>query len=133
MTKDKDLTVGNPLKLIILFSASMVLGNVFQQLYTVVDSIIIGKKIGPLGLAAIGGTDWLIFMVNGFLIGLIQGFSVLLGNRFGEKNEKMIEITIRMIQGMLFLIILLNLLSISISCYSLSSSAIPEASVRIFC
>lgn len=91
MTKDKDLTVGNPLKLIILFSASMVLGNVFQQLYTVVDSIIIGKKIGPLGLAAIGGTDWLIFMVNGFLIGLIQGFSVLLGNRFGEKNEKAYE------------------------------------------
>ena len=88
MTKDKNLTVGSPLKLILSFSASMILGNVFQQLYTVVDSIIIGKKIGPLGLAAIGGTDWLIFLVNGFLIGLIQGFSVLFGNKFGEKNEK---------------------------------------------
>ena len=88
MTKDRNLTVGSPLKLIISFSASMILGNVFQQLYTVVDSIIIGKKIGPLGLAAIGGTDWLIFLVNGFLIGLIQGFSVLFGNKFGEKNER---------------------------------------------
>ena len=88
MTKDKDLTVGNPLKLILAFSASMILGNVFQQLYSVVDSIIIGKKIGAIGLAAIGGTDWLVFLVNGFLIGLIQGFSVLLGNKFGEKNEK---------------------------------------------
>ncbi len=52
------------------------------------DSIIIGKKIGSLGLAAIGGTDWLIFLVNGFLIGQIQGFSVILGKKFGEKDEK---------------------------------------------
>ncbi|SHI67078.1 putative efflux protein, MATE family [Butyrivibrio fibrisolvens DSM 3071] len=88
MTKDKDLTVGNPLRLISSFAASMMIGNIFQQLYTVVDSIIIGKKIGSLGIAAIGGTDWLIFLVNGFLIGLIQGFSVLLGNKFGEKNEQ---------------------------------------------
>ncbi|SFU83630.1 MATE family efflux transporter [Butyrivibrio sp. M55] len=88
MTKDTDLTTGSPFKLIFSFAASMMIGNIFQQLYSVVDSIIIGKKIGPIGLAAIGGTDWLIFLVNGFLIGLIQGFSVLLGNKYGEKNEK---------------------------------------------
>ena len=88
MTKDTDLTTGSPFKLIFSFAASMMIGNIFQQLYTVVDSIIIGKKIGPIGLAAVGGTDWLIFLVNGFLIGLIQGFSVLLGNKYGEKNEK---------------------------------------------
>ncbi len=87
MAKDRDLTIGNPLKLILSFSASMIIGNIFQQLYTVVDSIIIGKNIGSLGLAAIGGTDWLIFLVNGFVIGLIQGFSVILGNKFGEKDE----------------------------------------------
>ncbi|MBQ6588264.1 MAG: MATE family efflux transporter [Butyrivibrio sp.] len=87
-SKDKDLTTGSPFSLIFSFAVSMMMGNVFQQLYTVVDSIIIGKKIGPLGLAAIGGTDWLIFLVNGFLIGLIQGFSVILGKKFGEKNEK---------------------------------------------
>lgn len=49
MTKDKDLTEGRPFNLIFSFAASMMLGNVFQQLYTVVDSIIIGKKIGPIG------------------------------------------------------------------------------------
>ena len=91
MGRDKNLTKGNPFSLIFSFSISMMMGNVFQQLYTVVDSIIIGKKIGPLGLAAIGGTDWLIFLVNGFLIGLIQGFSVILGEKFGEKNEKAFE------------------------------------------
>jgi putative MATE family efflux protein len=88
MNKDKDLTKGNPFSLIFSFAFSMMMGNIFQQLYTVVDSIIIGKKIGPLGLAAIGGTDWLIFLVNGFLIGLIQGFSVILGRKFGEKDEE---------------------------------------------
>ena len=87
-SNDKDLTTGSPFSLIFSFAVSMMMGNVFQQLYTVVDSIIIGQKIGPLGLAAIGGTDWLIFLVNGFLIGLIQGFSVILGKKFGEKNEK---------------------------------------------
>ena len=87
MNRDRDLTKGNPFLLIISFSISLIIGNVFQQLYIIVDSIIIGKKIGALGLSAIGGTDWLIFLVNGFLIGLIQGFSVILGNKYGQKNE----------------------------------------------
>ena len=41
-----------------------------------------------MGIAAVGGTEWLIFMVNGLVIGLVEGFSILLGNRFGEKNEE---------------------------------------------
>lgn len=88
MTKDTDMTVGNPFVLIGTFSFSLVAGSLFQQLYTFVDTIIIGKKIGALGIAAVGGTEWLIFMVNGLVIGLVQGFSILLGNRFGEKNEE---------------------------------------------
>lgn len=88
MTKDTDMTVGNPFVLIGTFSFSLVTGNLFQQLYTFVDTIIIGKKIGAPGLAAVGGTEWLIFMVNGLVIGLVQGFSILLGNCFGEKNEQ---------------------------------------------
>ncbi len=95
MNKDRDLTRGNPFTLIFSFAVSMMLGNIFQQLYTVVDSIIIGKKIGSLGLAAIGGTDWLIFLVNGFLIGLIQGFSVILGKKFGEKDEESFDLYYR--------------------------------------
>lgn len=87
MEKDKDMTVGSPFLLIGAFSFSLVIGNLFQQLYTFVDTIIIGKKIGTLGLAAVGGTEWLVFLVNGLVIGLVQGFSILLGNSFGEKNE----------------------------------------------
>ncbi len=55
MTKDTDMTVGNPFVLIGTFSFSLVAGSLFQQLYTFVDTIIIGKKIGALGIAAVGG------------------------------------------------------------------------------
>ncbi|GFI22272.1 multidrug export protein MepA [Lachnospiraceae bacterium] len=92
MRKDKDMTVGNPFKLIGAFSFSLIIGNLFQQLYTFVDTIVIGKKIGTLGLAAVGGTEWLIFLVNGVIIGLVQGFCILLGNSFGEGNEQKFEI-----------------------------------------
>ena len=91
MNHDRDMTTGNPFILIGTFSFSLIIGNIFQQLYMVVDSMIIGKKIGPLGLAAIGGTEWLIFLVQGFVIGLIQGFSVILGNKYGEKDEQAFE------------------------------------------
>ena len=92
MRKDKDMTVGNPFKLIGTFSFSLIVGNLFQQLYTFVDTIIIGKKIGTLGLAAVGGTEWLIFLANGVIIGLVQGFCILLGNSFGEGNEREFEV-----------------------------------------
>ena len=87
MNEDRDLTKGKPLSLILSFAFSLIVGNVFQQLYIIADSIIIGQKVGAKGLSAIGGTDWYIFLVNGFVIGLIQGFSVLLGNKYGEKDE----------------------------------------------
>ena len=95
MKKETDMTVGNPFRLIGAFSFSLVVGNVFQQLYTFVDTIIIGRKIGPLGLAALVGTEWLIFLVNGIVIGLVQGFSILLGNCFGEKNEEAFDVYYR--------------------------------------
>ena len=82
-----DMTQGHITGHIIRFALPLLVGNVFQQLYIIVDSIIIGQKVGAKGLSAIGGTDWYIFLVNGFVIGLIQGFSVLLGNKYGEKDE----------------------------------------------
>ncbi|WP_035773368.1 MATE family efflux transporter [Butyrivibrio sp. VCD2006] len=107
MNKDKDLTRGNPFNLIFSFAVSMMMGNVFQQLYTTVDSIIIGKKIGSLELASIGETDWLIFLVNGFLIGLIQGFSVILGRKFGEKDERAFDIYYKKARLLCFVISIL--------------------------
>lgn len=137
MKKDKDLTVGNPFRLILSFSVSMIIGNVFQQLYTIVDSIIIGKRVGALGLAAIGGTDWLIFLVNGFLIGLIQGFSVLLGNKYGEKNEQAFDYyykkarVICIVISVLFVVLLLSFSGVLLSLISTKEEAFDYAQTYV--
>lgn len=137
MKKDRDLTVGNPFGLILSFSVSMIIGNVFQQLYTIVDSIIIGKRVGSLGLAAIGGTDWLIFLVNGFLIGLIQGFSVLLGNKYGEKNEQAFDYyykkarVICIVISVLFVVLLLSFSGVLLSLISTKEEAFDYAQTYV--
>ncbi|WP_044932068.1 MATE family efflux transporter [Butyrivibrio sp. AC2005] len=137
MKKDRDLTVGNPFGLILSFSVSMIIGNVFQQLYTIVDSIIIGKRVGALGLAAIGGTDWLIFLVNGFLIGLIQGFSVLLGNKYGEKNEQAFDYyykkarVICIVISVLFVVLLLSFSGVLLSLISTKEEAFDYAQTYV--
>ncbi|MBQ9768316.1 MAG: MATE family efflux transporter [Lachnospiraceae bacterium] len=86
--KAGDMTKGNPMKLLILFSLPVLLGNVFQQLYNMVDTIIVGKYLGYQSLAAVGTTGSLNFLVLGFANGLTSGFSVLVAQRFGAKDEE---------------------------------------------
>ena len=57
--KIKDMTRGKPLPLIISFALPLMVGNIFQQLYTVVDTMVVGKALGVDALAALGATDWL--------------------------------------------------------------------------
>ena len=65
----KDLTSGNPLKLILMFSLPLVLGNLFQQFYNMADTIIVGKCLGVNALAAVGATGSLNFLIMGFATG----------------------------------------------------------------
>ncbi|MGL5675406.1 MAG: MATE family efflux transporter [Cellulosilyticaceae bacterium] len=83
-----DMTQGNPFKLFIWFSIPLLIGNVFQQLYSMVDTIIVGNFLGEEALAAVGSTGSMFFLVNGFLLGLTSGFSVMVAQRFGAKDEK---------------------------------------------
>ena len=69
------MTVGNPVRLIIQFMIPMFLGNIFQQFYNIVDSIVAGQFIGVDALAAIGSTGSLMFFVTGWLNGLSSAFS----------------------------------------------------------
>ena len=69
------MTQGNPSKLIIGFAVPLILGNVFQQLYTVVDTAIVGQALGVQALAAMGAADWLNWLVLGMVQGFAQGFS----------------------------------------------------------
>ena len=61
--KIRDMTTGKPLPLIISFALPLMVGNIFQQLYTVVDTMVVGKALGVDALAALGATDWLYWML----------------------------------------------------------------------
>ena len=80
------MTVGSPVKLIIQFMIPMFLGNVFQQFYNIVDSIVAGQFIGVDALAAIGSTGSLMFFVTGWLNGLSSGFAIIVAQRFGARK-----------------------------------------------
>lgn len=81
-----DMTVGNPVKLIIQFMIPMFLGNVFQQFYNIADSIVAGQFVGVNGLAAIGSVGSLMFFVNGWMMGLSSGFAIIVAQTFGAKK-----------------------------------------------
>ena len=82
----KDMTSGNPIKLILLFSIPLLIGNIFQQLYSMVDTIIVGRFLGVQSLAAVGSTGSMSFLIIGFISGLSSGFSVLISQRFGAND-----------------------------------------------
>ncbi|MGG7057683.1 MATE family efflux transporter [Clostridium nigeriense] len=84
----KDMTMGNPVKLIITFSIPLLIGNIFQQFYNMADTIIVGRYLGVDALAAVGSTGAMAFLVNGFVIGLTSGFAVLVSQKFGANDEE---------------------------------------------
>ena len=78
-----DMTVGKPMKMILDFTIPVFIGNVFQQFYNMADAIIVGKFVGTKGLAAVGSTGTIMFLIIGFLMGLTAGFTVLTSQKFG--------------------------------------------------
>lgn len=82
----KDLTEGNPMKLILGFSVPVLLGYLFQQFYNVTDTVIVGKCLGVQALAAVGSTGAVNFLIIGFVLGLCSGFSIPVAQRFGAKD-----------------------------------------------
>lgn len=81
-----DLTKGAPLKLMLLFSIPLLIGNIFQQFYNVADIIIVGRTLGMNALAAVGAVSPLFFLIMFIIVGLTNGFSVITGQRFGAKD-----------------------------------------------
>lgn len=82
----RDMTNGSPAKLILKFSFPMLLGNLFQQLYNMVDSIVVGKFVGKDALAAVGATGSLGFLIIGLAFGLAAGVSIVISQYFGAKD-----------------------------------------------
>ena len=87
MYMTKDLTVGKPLKSIVLFMLPIMVGNIFQQLYSMVDTIIVGQTISAQALAGVGVTNSMSLLIIGFVQGLTSGFSVKTSQMFGAHDE----------------------------------------------
>ena len=91
--KTKTLTEGTPWKQILLFSIPIFWGNVFQLLYSLVDTKIVGSTLGTEALAAVGSVSTLHTLMTGFLNGLTLGFSLITAMCFGAKNRKRLKKT----------------------------------------
>ena len=87
-SKTKRMTDGEPISLILTFALPLMAGNVFQQLYTVVDTMVVGKYLGVNALAAIGAADWMNWMILGIIQGITQGFAILMAQEFGAKRQE---------------------------------------------
>lgn len=84
----KDLTVGSPMKLILGFAVPLLFGLLLQQMYSLVDTMIVGKMLGANALAAVGASGSINFLVLGFCMGLCAGFAIPIAQRFGAKDMK---------------------------------------------
>ena len=89
-----DMTVGAPWKGIISFTLPMLIGNIAQQLYSTVDSIVVGKYIGDNALAAVGSAMPILNMLLVLFIGISAGASIMVAQYFGARNRDGIALTI---------------------------------------
>ena len=84
----KNLTEGEPWRLILFFTLPLIAGNIFQQLYGFVDTLIVGRILGVEALAAVGCTGPLLFLIMGFAMGTTSGLAIVTGQRFGAQDAK---------------------------------------------
>ena len=90
----KNMTQGRPLPLIVSFALPLMVGNVFQQMYTVVDTMVVGKVLQVGALAALGAADWLNWLMLGVVSGLAQGFGILMSQQFGANQPEELRKTV---------------------------------------
>ncbi len=88
MERTTNMTAGSPTRLILRFAFPLILTNLGQQLYTIVDAVIVGRGVGVEALAALGATDWLYWIVLWAVQAMTQGFAVLISQTFGSGNQK---------------------------------------------
>jgi putative MATE family efflux protein len=112
----KDLTTGNEGRLILRFALPMLLGNIFQQLYNIINSIVVGKFIGKEALAAVGASFPFIFALVSLAIGIAMGATIIIAQYFGAKDLTNVRKTIDTLYIFLFVAsILTSILGIALS------------------
>lgn len=83
----KELTKGSPFRLIFSFMLPVLIGNIFQQLYNMADTLIVGHTVSSDAMAGVGSTGSITFLIIGFATGLTSGFAVRTSQRFGARDE----------------------------------------------
>ncbi|MGN0675599.1 MAG: MATE family efflux transporter, partial [Oscillospiraceae bacterium] len=83
----RELTSGNPFKIMLSFAVPIIVGNLFQQLYSMIDAIIVGRAIGVEAFASLGSTSYISNLIIGFMSGLTNGFSIVTARHFGAGNH----------------------------------------------
>ena len=112
----KILTEGNSGSLIFKFAMPMLIGNVFQQSYNIVDSIVVGRYVGKEALAAVGASFPLIFMLISFVVGVAMGTTIIISQYYGAKDMKMVKRAIETMYIVLFVAsIVVSILGITFS------------------
>lgn len=89
--KTMDMTTGKPLPLLVKFALPLMAGQIFQQMYTMMDTAIVGNGVGVEALASLGAADWLNWMMLGLATGFSQGFAILISQAFGAKDQKRLQ------------------------------------------
>ena len=98
----RDMTKGPILKQLLLFSLPLLFGNIFQMLYNTVDSIVVGNFVGTEALAAVGSTTMIINMLVFFFNGFSVGAGVVIGQRFGAKEEEKLHTAVQTTMALTF-------------------------------
>lgn len=96
MEQTTSMTSGKPLKLILQLGLPLLAGNILQQLYNFVDTVVVGRGIGTAALAAVGLTGAIHFLVLGFISGLAQGVSILAAQFFGAGDYSSLRKSVTM-------------------------------------
>jgi putative MATE family efflux protein len=97
-----NMTVGQPWRLILRFALPLLLGNVLQQLYNIVDSIVVGNFVGKTALAAVGTAFPVIFLVNSLFMGIGMGATIIVSQYYGADDQASVKKTIDTIYISLF-------------------------------
>ena len=85
---EQDMTKGSPFRVLIMFTLPLAIGNIFQQLYNMADTIIVGRFVGVNALAAVGATGSVNYLILGFVIGVCNGFAIPIAQLFGARDYK---------------------------------------------
>ena len=132
MARITDMTSGNPVKLILVFAFPILLGNLLQQLYSLIDSLIIGQLLGVTALTAVSASGWLDWAVLSVPMGLAQGYSIRAAQCYGAKRYDELKKTVAQSYLISFTVtIVLEILSQILLCPMLTWMNSPEETIRL--